>query len=271
MDNLELIKRYIYAVVKQLPSKIREDVSKELQTLIDDMLEARCGLVIPSEKDVKVVLTELGTPAELAKSYNPDKDRYLIGPRYFAAYKMLLTLAILAVAFGILISSIVTVISSGTSLSFIGFGKWIASTIMGLVYAFAFVTIFFAFFEKKGISVDLSDNNLDTLPPVPQKQESIKKSESIISIIVSIIFAVCFILAPEVLFFYTKESGIIPIFDPVVIRSIWYLIIILSTLDIFREAAKLHEGRYTKKLAAIIFIVDIFICMSAYFLPTQSA
>lgn len=66
-DNNEndLIERYIYAVTKRLPQKVQKDISDELRTLIDDMLAERCGELVPEEKDIRVVLTELGTPEEL--------------------------------------------------------------------------------------------------------------------------------------------------------------------------------------------------------------
>ena len=40
--NEELQERYIYAVVRRLPRKQREDIEQELRGLIADMLEARC-------------------------------------------------------------------------------------------------------------------------------------------------------------------------------------------------------------------------------------
>lgn len=61
----DLIERYIYAVTKRLPQKVQKDISDELRTLIDDMLAERCGELVPEEKDIRVVLTELGTPEEL--------------------------------------------------------------------------------------------------------------------------------------------------------------------------------------------------------------
>lgn len=67
--NHDLIERYIYAVTKRLPYKTREDVAQELRTLIDDMLKERCGEITPTQKDVKIVLTELGTPDELYEQY----------------------------------------------------------------------------------------------------------------------------------------------------------------------------------------------------------
>ena len=74
----DLIERYIYAVTKQLPKKNREDVSMELRGLIDDMLSERCA-VEPTERDVRDVLTELGTPRELYAKYDEDADKCLIG------------------------------------------------------------------------------------------------------------------------------------------------------------------------------------------------
>ena len=68
--NNDLIERYIYAVTKRMPENTKNDVSDELRGLIDDMLCERCGDVIPGDKDVRIVLTELGTPQELYEKYN---------------------------------------------------------------------------------------------------------------------------------------------------------------------------------------------------------
>ena len=62
----DLIERYIYAVIRYLPLKMRGDVEKELDSLISDMLEERCRDITPSEKDIRGVLMELGMPEELA-------------------------------------------------------------------------------------------------------------------------------------------------------------------------------------------------------------
>ena len=74
----DLIERYIYAVTKRLPQKVQKDISDELRTLIDDMLAERCGELVPEEKDIRVVLTELGTPEELYEKYNPDNGETVL-------------------------------------------------------------------------------------------------------------------------------------------------------------------------------------------------
>lgn len=42
MSVQELKERYVYAVSRLLPHKMRGDISRELDTLIEDMLEERC-------------------------------------------------------------------------------------------------------------------------------------------------------------------------------------------------------------------------------------
>ena len=64
MVKNDLIDRYIYAVTKHMKSTMKKDVAAELETIIQDMLEERCEDVTPTERDIKVVLTELGTPKD---------------------------------------------------------------------------------------------------------------------------------------------------------------------------------------------------------------
>ena len=84
-DN-DLIERYLYAITRRLPAKQRADVADELRTLISDMLDERCGDFPPTGKDVRVVLTELGTPGEMVRKYTADENACLIGQPYYAQY-----------------------------------------------------------------------------------------------------------------------------------------------------------------------------------------
>ncbi|MFP3155983.1 hypothetical protein LQZ18_16485 [Lachnospiraceae bacterium ZAX-1] len=45
-------------------------MEKELHGLIADALEVRCGDFEPTDADMKAVLTELGTPEQLAAKYS---------------------------------------------------------------------------------------------------------------------------------------------------------------------------------------------------------
>ena len=108
----ELIDRYVYAVTRRLPARLRNDIDKELHSLIEDMLEARCDGLMPEERDVRVVLTELGTPSELAAKYMPEGRDHLIGPAYYSNYKIVTGNVIASVDFGLIISGYFSIFTS---------------------------------------------------------------------------------------------------------------------------------------------------------------
>jgi hypothetical protein len=261
----DLIDRYVYAVTKNLPSKIRNDISSELYTLIEDMIESRCGDMPPSETDIKVVLTELGTPSELAGKYSPDEEKYLIGPQYYWKYKFLLSIILATTAFGLTIASIVTAIIDPEVNWYFAIPSWFAMMIMGLLNAFAFVTLLFVIFQRKGIDVKINSDSLDNLPPVPKKKALISKHESIMGIFFSIIFATLFLIVPEIfVVHFLDDTRIIPIFNTDIIKSVWYIIIAFAVLGIIRECYKLYEGRYTKRLAVVTVVVDILSALLSF-------
>ncbi len=94
---MELVDRYVHAVVRRLHPSRRAGVEAELRASIMDALEARGA--DPTEEQVADVLTSLGEPSELAARYEPSQ-RYLIGPEHYPLFRRVLgrTLGILGVA-----------------------------------------------------------------------------------------------------------------------------------------------------------------------------
>ena len=253
----DLVERYIYAVTKKLPYKTREDVAKELHTLIDDMLKERCGEIIPTEKDVKVVLTELGTPTELYEQYAGDGKKCLIGPNYYHTYLFVLKLVLLCEAVGLTIATVVSAVVNGQDLSWYqACWQWIGMLFSGTISAFGFVTALFAFFEYKEISLD-TNSGFDDLPPVPRKEEKISKGDSIFGIVISVIFLVVFLFCPEIFTCGVINGKMIPIFSTEVIKNTWYILLVFSGLGITRDVVKLVEGKYTKRVMLTTVVTDI--------------
>lgn len=91
---MKWIEYYIEAVISQLPKKDQIEVKNELLSNILDMLPPE-----PTEEEVKALLLELGSPAELAQKYR-QKPNYLIGPQvypdYISALKIILPIAAIA-------------------------------------------------------------------------------------------------------------------------------------------------------------------------------
>lgn len=260
MMTNDLIERYIYAVTKRLPSKIKQDVSDELNSLISDMIEERCGEITPTEKDIRVVLTELGTPRELAEKYNPDKDKCLIGSPYYSIYIFVLKIVLICTGIGILMSGIIGAVIENNQFIFEEILNILSMIISGMMAAFAFVTLLFAFFSHKNIKLESLNDSIDNLPPVPKNNKKISKADSIIGIAISVIFAVVFLTVPQIFCVYLsiEDTNIfIPIFNTEAIHSVWYLIVIFAVIGIVRETIKLIDGEYTLRVMLSTIICNV--------------
>lgn len=252
MSN-DLIERYIYAVTKRLNRKQREDVAQELRTLVDDMLSERCGERIPEEKDVRIVLTELGTPQELYSQYDEDADKCLIGQPYYSTYKFVMKIVLLSVAGGLTAANLILQMIEPKAF-FEAVLVWLEHVHSGLLESFTIVTLLFIYFYRKGIKLT-EPFNFDDLPPVPKKSQEISKWESITGIGFSMIFVVLFVFTPEV--FCVIHDGVrVSLFDTDAIRQTWFLILAFAACGIGREAVQLLEGRYNKKVMVTALVTD---------------
>lgn len=254
----ELIDRYVYAVTRRLPARLRNDIDKELHSLIEDMLDARCDGLMPEDRDVRVILTELGTPSELAMRYMPEGRDHLIGPAYYSQYKMVTGIVLASVTFGLVLSGFISFFTDSSEALYFTLFSWIGTLITGLIAAFGAVTFIFAVFERKNIALNFGGSELDSLPPVPEKKSVIPKGEPIAGIIFSVIFCVIFLAAPQIICAkFGADQPFIPVFNVDLIHQLWYIFVALTILGIARESFKLYEGRYTKRLAIVTVVTDI--------------
>lgn len=249
----DLIDRYIYAVTKRLPRKQREDVARELDTLIEDMLTERCGGRIPGEKDIRIVLTELGTPQELYAQYDANADQCLIAQPYYTTYRFVMGIVLAAVAVGITVTNLILQMLEPKPWWEMA-GTWLAMLYNSFLAAFTIVTLLFAFFSRKGIRLT-EPFNFDDLPPVPKKSQEISKWESIAGIVFCAIFAVLFAFTPEV-FCVIREGTVISLFDIEAVKNTWFLVIAFAACGIFRETVQLLEGRYNRKVMAAALVTN---------------
>lgn len=267
----DMIERYVYAVTKKLPSSMREDVSKELNTLISDMLEERCQGVLPTDKDIRVVLTELGTTSELAAQYNNNNGKNcLIGEPYYSSYKTVLKIVLLAAGFGTGLASVLSVFAGDMVPWYEAAFKCIGMVWMGVVFGFAFVTFLFAFFYHKDIALGITEN-LDELPEVPKKKAAVSKGESIAGIVVCVVFVLLFLIVPQFMGVYFgdgKES--IPIFNVDTIRRTWFVVVALGVLGIVGEVVKLIDMCISKRVVITTVIVNVASLFLSYFWLIQS-
>ena len=260
-----LRERYIYAVTRHLPGKIQPDVEKELDGLISDMLDERCGGGEPSEQDIKDVLTELGSPEELALKYSGDERRALISGTYYLIYKRVLRLVLPIVAAVVAVLSILGLIlglesmegSLRLNLLFIYISseansilQVIANPISAVVQAFMVITVVFAVLDYKKVQLQESDMFLG-LPDLPEAKMRIKPWESIFEIALCVVAVIVFLGFPQIMFASSPETGRVPVFDIAVLRSLWLPIVLWGIAGISEGIVQLIEGQYTVRLAKV--------------------
>lgn len=243
--NRDLIERYIYAATKDMPKKQREDIAQELHGLIEDMLAERCGDAAPTEKDIRVVLTELGTPKELAARYDEDPKKCLIGQPYYNTYKFVLKIVLIAAAAGLTAVNLLLLwvepkgwVDALTT--------WLSMVYNSLLAAFTIVTLLFSYFYHKNIRI-AEHFSFDDLPPVPKKSQELSRSGSIFGMIGWVLFAVLLLAAPQCLGFSVDSNGVMnPMFHVSVVRSSWYIIVGIALCGVIRNIIQLLEGRYNR-------------------------
>lgn len=264
--NNELIERYLYDVVRRLPEKQREDIKEELKTLIEDMLLEKTAGEIPRDDNIREVLTKLGEPRKLASKYRGE-DEHLIGGAYYHQYLSLLKIIVPCVAFGLIVaqivSSIVHAFSSDTVGNYLGneLGN-ILSIPFALIQVVGIITIIFAILERRQVNVILSESqwSIEKLPMIPVKKAIIKKSDCIVSIVFSIIAAILFTYAPQLMGVWLPYEGdviSIPVFNLEIWTVIIPFVLISFTLDIIQEVVKLTIGIYNKYVLLTTIITEV--------------
>ncbi len=89
MSNLT--DRYVWAVLRAVPSSQRAELEQEIRALVDDAVEARRSAGEPADTAERSALTELGDPTVLAARYS-ERPQHLIGPTIYPHWQRLLTL-----------------------------------------------------------------------------------------------------------------------------------------------------------------------------------
>lgn len=269
---MEVIDRYVYAVVKRLPEKSRAEVERELRANIEDMLPDPC-----EEADIHKVLLKLGNPAELAEQYRETK-RYLISPELYGNYIYVLKIVSIVALFVIPIAAVADVLTDaqgdGPLTLFVrALVQSIVSSIQAAFPLFGAVTLIFAVLER----VDKKFSQwpytgkpwtIKDLHEVPAAHpRSIAKSESIFSIVMNVVFGIAICFYPEYIAWYSNKNGdwsSVPIFNESELRSYIPFLLALTAFSVALATLKLIQQKWTRHLAwlnVLLNVCDIaFIC-----------
>jgi hypothetical protein len=253
----DMINRYIYQVTKHMNPMNKNDIENELRTLISDMVEARTQGNATTKEDILAVLKELGNPSELAEKYL-DTSRYLISPEIFPMYFFVLKIVIGATLFGLCIATVLELITSPYQIWYSYLGNWIGELLSGVGTAFAFITLFFAVLERKGVNLKelIPEWKAEEMPPVPVKEANIPISDPIVGIIFTVLGMVIVSSSPQLLAAYYYDNGLktIPIFNMEAFHTALPLILIAIVLGLLKNIWELVDRRYSIAYGIFTFI-----------------
>jgi hypothetical protein len=245
-----LTDRYVWAVLRAVPASQRADLEPEVRALVADAIDARNGdPSLSGEAAERAALTELGDPAVLAARY-ADSPQYLIGPRWFAEWRRLLTMLLPIV---VPIVSIVVLAANLLSGAAVGaalisaLGTGITVTIQMLFW----FTLVFALLERFG-DQELSTGTpaawtVDALPELPDDGRlGIFEVASTVIANVLVIGGILWVqLQPPIVL----DGQAFALFDPA-LWSFWLpYFVAVSVLEIAFAIALYMRGRWTMTFA----------------------
>jgi len=218
---MNYIERYLFALGTYLPKDSKEDILKEVDSTIHDMVEGDY-----SDDNVISVLKKLGNPRSFSLEYQT-KKKYLIGPEFYDSFLKTLLYVTVLVGSIFFILSVFGVVTSGIGdksiLEYILsiFIKGLASFIDGAFTAALFVTIiFFAIehsdytFDNKFNVVKKSEWEPSMLREVPKtKPKQFKRTGLLIDIFVNVILTICFISLAKYIGVYQDGQLVTKVFN----------------------------------------------------------
>jgi hypothetical protein len=261
-DGKDLIERYIYDVTRRLSESERNEVRRELEANISDMLSDD-----PGDQEVSDVLLKLGTPRDLAEQYR-QKPRYLISPSMFELYISVLKTVVLIVGIVCFCIGLVTAVFSADIMSAGDIAKSIGSAIAmgieGVLQAAFWVTIGFVIYERyenEKYGTKGKPWTIDDLPDLPEKTEvNISRSSTIIEMILIVFFLALIILLivrNEWFILIAGDTNLINPFTQAALERIIPYLIVFAVLGVFIGVLKLIWGRWNIRLCTANIIQNI--------------
>lgn len=261
-----LVDVYIHEVTIRLPEKMREDIGLELRSTIEDMLPDDA-----SEKDIKAVLNELGSPAKLASGYS-EQPMHLIGPRYFDAYFTLLKmmLPISAIIAVIVMLAEVFTNPNAPSIFDIVFDEGLATFASVLMQIAFWMTLLFAILERtdktkgeKPLTPSLKEWSADDLKQMASvtKKKAVTKKEVFLSLLWTAIWGTIYIHADKIIGVYENKGDglefVLPALNQTSVEKFWPIVVVVLALEALFAIYKWIVGRWTNRLAIANAVLQV--------------
>ena len=275
---MNLIDRYAAEVRKHLPLvKGHKDIEKELRSTLEDMIEDRAKKEgrTPDEAMEIELLREYGSPREVAATYNPQP--YLIGPRMFPVFLMVLKIVTLVTAI-VLLALISVKIAAMSPMAGLEFAKAVGEGLLGVVSAviaaFGNIVLVFALLEKFVPAAEYKMDEEKEWNPASLKEEpepdEVKIWEPILAIVFTFIALSIFNYNPQLIGIYTfsrNKLSIVPLLTEAFFRWLPW-VNIGWVIEIILNGILLRTGRWTMPARILSIGTKIFQIVIGFFLMT---
>ncbi len=260
---MNLIDKYIAEVGKHLPRKNRSDIEAEIRSTLEDMLDERKQGDGPADEAmVMALLKEYGSPREVADKYKT--HQYLIGPRLFPIFEMVVKIVFAVVAGASLIGLAVGISKTGfTGPEFVStLTEWLGGLFTGLIGAFGNIVLVFAIIERTRAANELERDFKEWDPKELQKEpdpDRIDMPDHIATIIFTTLGLVVLNLYPNLLVFgYFRNSDWVafPILTDAFFRFLPW-INVMGLLQIVFSGYMLSQREWTPVTRLAGIAVDI--------------
>jgi len=275
-----LIGRYVFAVGEELPRRLRDDVTRELRTLVEDKLDDRAR-TLGKAADVALatyVLQEIGEPGEVARRYDPS-PQYLVGPRFYPAFVKVLRIAVVGLAILLLLTNVLTHALSpeatATLLTFATLGRLVRAYFQTGIMLFGEAVIVLAILERTTLGQKFSPSgewDPRELAEVPEAEEDrIAFVGVAVDVCLAVLFGMVLNFLPEWVGFITihgkSQTTFVSVRDvgihlPILAINVWL------ALSIGLRLALLSRRRWTPstrwaQVALGVFASGIFMAVAA--------
>ena len=157
---MKLLDQYIYAIGKHLPFRQREEIKKELRSLLLDEIEAKYG-EHPTAAQVEEAIKVNGSPREVAKRYKTSS--LVIGSQFTDLFFLIAKIIVFALAVAFTVIFVIELFTQTLSNRdiLLGIGKIFLNVFNASFAAFGWLTVVFILitrFSKEGDEFDIDDD-----------------------------------------------------------------------------------------------------------------
>jgi hypothetical protein len=249
-ESNDAIGRYVYHVGRHLPAERREDVARELVSLIGERVEDELGAGESREAVVLRVLREMGPPSAVAARYGYER-RLLIGPSSLPAFFKLVKVIPLAVL-ALSLFAIPYVWSDGFTLS--ALGEWLLAYLNSMLLNLGVLVVVFIVLEQFSRMRTKPERVFDpsklTPPPAPLAGGKVRPGLLVAEIYAAVAVLVLGNFYPHLIGVWTDAGlprlQVVPLSAVGVHLPLWLLNVWLAGSIVLRTEV-LRQGTWTRE------------------------